>query len=225
MIRLAPSILAADLAHLGEQLAFAEAGGADLVHVDVMDGVFVPNLTFGPAVVQACRRATDLPLDVHLMMQRPEDWLDAFVDAGATTLTVHAEVSPHLHRSLQRIRELGATAGVAVNPLTPLSVVETALPEADLVLVMSVNPGFGGQRWIPASVDRLERVRAWRDELQPDCVIEVDGGITVDTAPLAARAGADVLVAGSAVFGGGDVPGDLVRLREAAGDLRPPPAP
>lgn len=216
MVRLAPSILAADLAHLGEQVALAEEGGADFIHLDVMDGAFVPNLTFGPNLVHACRRVTDLPLDVHLMMQRPEAWLEAFVDAGASIVTVHDEVSPHLHRTLQRIRELGARPGLAVNPLTPLARIEEALPELDLVLVMSVNPGFGGQRWIPASAERLRRVREWIAARHHECLLEVDGGITVDTAPEAVRAGADVLVAGSSVFGGGDVLGDLGALRRAA---------
>lgn len=216
MIRLAPSILAADFARLAEQIEEAEAGGADWIHLDVMDGVFVPDLTFGPKVVAACRGVTELPLDVHLMVERPSRWLEAFADAGADLLTVHAEVEPHLHRTLTRIRELKVRPGLAVNPLTPLTVVRDALPWLDLVLVMSVDPGFGGQRWIGGSDERIRTVRGWRDDAGSDLLIEVDGGIGVRTAELAARAGADVLVAGSAVFGSHDVAGNLTALRDAA---------
>lgn len=221
MIRLAPSLLAADFARIGEQLADAEAGGADWIHLDVMDGVFVPALTFGPAVVAACREHTTLPLDVHLMMQRPADWVEAFAEAGADGITVHAEVEPHLHRTLTKIRDLGLRPGVAVNPLTPLSMVREALPLAGLILVMSVNPGFGGQSFIPGAEARLRTVRGWRDDVGADALIEVDGGIGPETAAVAARAGADVLVAGSAVFGSGDVAGNLRALRRATlGDDR-----
>ena len=216
MTRLAPSILAADFANIGAQAAEAESGGADLLHLDVMDGVFVPNLSFGPGVVAACKRSSRLPLDVHLMMERPGRWLGSFVEAGADIVTIHAEVDPHLHRTLTRIRHLGVKAGLAVNPLTPLAIVREALPLLDVVLIMSVNPGFGGQSWIPASEDRLRTVRAWRDEAGSDAWIEVDGGIDGTTAGLATDAGADVLVAGSAVFGQGDVAENLAALRRAA---------
>lgn len=213
---IAPSLLAADFARLGDQIRAAEAGGADWLHIDVMDGRFVPNITIGPLIVDACRRVSDLPRDVHLMIVEPERYVDAFRDAGADRITVHVEVSPHLHRTLQRIRGTGAHPGIAINPLTPLDVVRDALPYCDTVLVMSVNPGFGGQAFIPATVERIEQVRIWRDAVRPECRIQVDGGIDVDTAPRVVTAGADVLVAGSAVFGSGDVRQNLRNLRDAA---------
>lgn len=216
MVKLAPSLLAADFTRLGHEIDAAETGGADWIHVDVMDGRFVPNITIGPLIVEACRRATGLPLDVHLMIVEPERYIDAFRSAGADRITVHAETSSHLHRALQQIRDAGANPGLAVNPLTPLAIVRDALPYCDTVLVMTVNPGFGGQAFIDASVDRVEQVRIWRDDIRPECLIEVDGGITVDTAPTIVAAGADVLVAGSAVFGSGDVESNLAALRQAA---------
>lgn len=216
MTKLAPSLLAADFTCLGDDIRAAEDGGADWIHVDVMDGRFVPNITIGPLIVEACRRVTDLPLDVHLMIVEPERYVEDFRTAGADRITVHAEVSPHLHRTLQRIRDAGASPGLAVNPLTPLAVVRDALPYCDTVLVMTVNPGFGGQAFIDASIARAEQVRIWRDDVHPECLIEVDGGISVDTAPAITAAGADVLVAGSAVFGSGDVAANLAALRKAA---------
>lgn len=215
--QVAPSILAADFADLGGAIRAAEAGGADLIHIDVMDGHFVPNLTMGPVVVAAARRVTTLPLDVHLMIERPEAFVDAFAEAGADGITVHAEVAPHLHRLLQQVRETGVRVGLALNPLTPLDVLQDALPYLDLVLLMTVNPGFGGQTFIEGSLERIARVRRLRDELRPDCRIEVDGGIGRATAGPAVAAGADILVAGSAVFGGhGSVAETIAELRAAA---------
>ncbi len=200
-IRIAPSILAADFAALGEAVREAEAAGADLIHVDVMDGRFVPNLTIGPPVVAALRRVTRLPLDVHLMIVEPERYLRAFAEAGATILTVHPEATIHLHRTLTQIRSLGVQAGVALNPSTSEESLRYVLEELDLVLVMSVNPGFGGQSFIPAVLPKIGRVRAMLDGagLQ-EVSVAVDGGITPQTAPRVIRAGADLLVAGSAIF-------------------------
>jgi ribulose-phosphate 3-epimerase len=200
-IKIAPSILAADLALLGRQVAAAEAAGADYVHVDVMDGHFVPNLTVGPLVVEAVRRVTRLPLDVHLMIESPERYLASFRAAGADILTVHVETCPHLHRTVQQIRELGARAGVTLNPATPATSLEEILPEVDLVLVMSVNPGFGGQRFLSSSLRKIERLRARLDAIGSAAELEVDGGIDPQTAPRVVQAGADVLVAGTAIFG------------------------
>lgn len=218
-VRIAPSILSADFGRLADDVRAAEEGGAGWIHVDVMDGHFVPNITIGPAITRAVRDATTLPVDVHLMIETPDRYLEAFAGAGADWITVHAEACLHLHRSLQRIRELGAHAGVALNPATPVGAVGEVVEELDLVLVMSVNPGFGGQRYIPASTGKIRRVRdllnrAGRD----DVVIEVDGGININTVGDVVKAGADVLVAGSAVYGGeGSVAENLAALREAAG--------
>jgi ribulose-phosphate 3-epimerase len=216
-VRIAPSILSADFARLGDQIAEAERGGADWIHVDVMDGHFVPNITIGPLIVEAARRATDLPLDVHLMIESPDRYLEAFATAGAHTLTVHYEACTHLHRTLQAIRALGVSPGVAINPHTPASLLQEVLPLTDLVVVMSVNPGFGGQAFIPGAVDKIRQVREMLDRLGSDAEIEVDGGVTPDTAPDVVAAGATVLVAGSAVYGGElSVEENLARLRQAA---------
>ncbi len=216
-VKIAPSILSCDFGRLAEQVGEASASGADWIHVDVMDGHFVPNITIGPAVTAAVRGATDLPVDVHLMIERPELYLDAFADAGADYLTVHQEACPHLHRTVQRIRELGVRPGVTVNPETSLSVLADILPEVDLALVMSVNPGFGGQSYIPASTARIERLRQMLDEGGSDGVeLQVDGGIVAKTAVAASGAGATVLVAGSAVFGHPGGIAEAIRLiREA----------
>jgi len=189
---------------LAEELRAVEAAGADMIHVDVMDGRFVPNITIGPLVVEAARRATKLPLDVHLMIVEPERYIDAFVKAGASRLSVHVEACPHLHRTLQQIRSAGAMPAVALNPSTPLSAIEEILGEVGMALVMSVNPGFGGQRFIESSTDKVKRLRQTIAARGLSVDVEVDGGVAPDTAPLLAQAGANVLVAGNAVFRSGD---------------------
>ncbi|WP_010269770.1 ribulose-phosphate 3-epimerase [Paenibacillus senegalensis] len=201
---IAPSILSADFAKLGTEIQEVETGGADWIHVDVMDGHFVPNLTLGPLIVEAIRPHTRLPLDVHLMIEKPERYITDFARAGADYITVHAEACPHLHRTLGQIRETGAKAGVALNPSTPLSTIRYVLQEADLILIMTVNPGFGGQKFISAMLQKLQELRRMMAEAGIDARVEVDGGITAETAPLVAEAGANVLVAGSAVFGQDD---------------------
>jgi ribulose-phosphate 3-epimerase len=200
-IKIAPSILAADLTQLGQQVMEAEAAGADYIHLDVMDGHYVPNITFGPLVVEAVRRVTQLPLDTHLMVEAPERYLADFAAAGTTVLTVHVETCPHLNRTIQQIKELGCRAGVAINPSTPAVSLEEIIPYVDLVLVLTVNPGFGGQAFIEGTLPKIRRVRAMLDAQNPDAELEVDGGIGPQTAPLVVKAGAQVLVAGSAIFG------------------------
>jgi ribulose-phosphate 3-epimerase len=200
----APSILSADFAKLGEEISDVAAKGADWVHIDVMDGHFVPNITIGPLVVKACRRITDLPLDVHLMIEHPDRYLAEFAKAGADWLVVHAEAVPHLHRSVQYIKTLGVKAGVALNPHTPESVLDYLLPELDLVLVMSVNPGFGGQSFIEATLPKISRLRERIDAQGLPTLIQVDGGVKPSNAQRVVDAGAHVLVAGSAVFGAED---------------------
>ncbi len=215
-IKVAPSILSADFARLADAVAEAEAAGADYIHVDVMDGQFVPNLTVGPPVVAAIRRVTRLPLDVHLMMVGPERHLRAFADAGASILTVQVEACPHLHRVLQTIRALGMRAGVALNPATPPVMVSQVLTDIDLVLVMTVNPGFGGQVFIPTMVPKIAEVRRMLDQAGSTAELEVDGGINPETAPLAVQAGARVLVAGKAIYGADiGVAAAIRALREA----------
>jgi ribulose-phosphate 3-epimerase len=217
-VKIAPSILSADFARLGEQVQEAEAAGADWIHVDVMDGHFVPNITVGPPVVRALRSITTLPLDVHLMIKKPERYLDAFVQAGASGLTVHVETCPHLHRTIQHIKELGARAGVTLNPATPLSSLTEILPDVDLVLVMSVDPGFGGQSYIPGSANKVARLRALLDEIGSLAELEVDGGVNADTVAAVVEAGATVLVAGSAIFNQrASVAENIQLLRERCG--------
>ena len=216
MLRIAPSILSADFAMLGEAVRVVESGGADLIHVDVMDGHFVPNITIGPPVVRAVKRVATVPLDVHLMISEPDRYLDAFVAAGAAMLSVHVEVLPHLHRTLGAIKALGAKAGAVLNPSTPVASIEEVAGDLDHVLVMSVNPGFGGQSFIPRSVAKIRAIRALLDAAGNPAPIEVDGGIGVTTAPLVAAAGASILVAGNAIFGTADPAGAVRAIRRAA---------
>ena len=220
-VRIAPSILSADFSRLADEIGRVEAGGADLLHVDVMDGHFVPNITIGPLVVSALRKVTRLPLEVHLMIAEPDRYLDAFVGAGASTVIVHAEVLPHLHRTLQEIRRLGARAGVALNPSTRVAVIGDVLAELDQLLVMSVNPGFGGQAFIPRTIPKLGEARALLAGRAGDIPIEVDGGVTPGNAAALTAAGVTILVAGSAIFGTPDPAAAVRTLREAAAAARP----
>ena len=213
---LAPSILASDYARLADQVAAAARGGAQLVHVDVMDGHFVPNITLGPPVVASLHKATPLPLDVHLMIENADRYLQAFVDAGAAWVSVHQEAVPHLQRQVAFLRERGVRAGVALNPATPLATLDEILPELDYVLVMSVNPGFGGQKFIPATLEKIRRLHAVIGERGLKAQIEVDGGVDAGNIRALVEAGAEVLVAGSAVFGHGDPEAAARRLIEAA---------
>jgi ribulose-phosphate 3-epimerase len=203
VIQLAPSILSADFARLGAEIEAVTRGGADQIHVDVMDGHFVPNITVGVPVVKSLRKATTLPLDVHLMIQEPDRFIDAFVDAGANMVSVHVEVLPHLHRTITQIKKLGAKAGVVLNPSTPVTAMEEIAADVDFVLVMSVNPGFGGQVFIPGSIKKIRGVRALLDRSGNAAPIEVDGGIDLTTVDAVVGAGASWLVAGHAIFGGG----------------------
>ncbi len=215
-MKIAPSILSADFAALGEAIARVEVAGADQLHIDVMDGHFVPNLTIGPPVIESVRKRTRLPLDVHLMIEEPERWIEAYVRAGADWLTVHAEACPHLERTLSQIREAGARAGVALNPATPPGVLEYVLDDLDLVLVMSVNPGFGGQSFIPTAYEKIRKIRALLGKRS--ALISVDGGVKREHAAPLAQAGAQVLVAGSAIFGAAD-PGQAVRELRSASEV------
>ncbi len=213
-VRIAPSVLAADFRRLGDDVAMCEAGGADWIHVDVMDGRFVPSLSFGSKVIDAVKRSTTLPIDVHLMVVEPERYFDDFVKAGANVLTIHAEVAPHLDRQLMRIKELGCLAGVALNPGTPLGVIEEVAHLLDLLLIMSVNPGYGGQQFIEYSVDRIARARWLLDQADSNAVLEVDGGISRETIARCRSAGADVFVAGNAVFSAADPKAEIRVLRD-----------
>jgi ribulose-phosphate 3-epimerase len=216
MIKIAPSILSADFARLGAEIQAIEAGGADYVHIDVMDGHFVPNITIGPLVVEAARRVTNLPLDVHLMIENPDRFIPDFARAGADLITVHIETVPHLHRTVQLIKSLGKKAGVSLNPATPVSSLEVILDDLDLVLIMSVNPGFGGQSFIPSSLAKIEALRSEIDRRGLQVEIEVDGGVKTDNIAAIAAAGASVFVAGSAVFGTADYGATIAALKDNA---------
>ena len=214
VVKLAPSILAADFARLGEQVAQAEQAGADRIHVDVMDGHFVPNLSMGAPIVQSLRRVTRLPLEIHLMISNPDLFLDEFVEAGSDSFLVHWEGNNNLHRTVQRIKALGKRSGVVINPATPAAVLEEILPDVEQVLVMTVNPGFGHQHFLPTTLEKIRRIRRMIEQIKSECDLEVDGGIDRETAPRAVAAGANVLVAGTAIFGEGEeVAAAMNRLR------------
>lgn len=216
-VRIAPSLLSANFARLADDIAMCEAGGADLIHIDVMDGQFVPNLTFGAKVIDTVRRLTKLPLDVHLMVVQPEKYFEEFAKAGASGLTIHVETAPHLHRQLSRIKELGCAAGLALNPGTPVDAITEVVPELDLLLVMTVNPGFGGQEFIPYSVDKVARARALLDAAGSHAALEVDGGISRKTIAQVHTSGANTFVAGHAIFSARDPQREIAALRAECG--------
>lgn len=215
-IKIAPSILAADFSSLGEEIRAVEKGGADWIHIDVMDGRFVPNLTVGPLIVEAVRKVTELPLDVHLMIVEPDHLIPEFIKAGADSVTVHVEACPHLHRTIQMIKQHGARAGVSLNPATPISSAEEILGEIDLLLIMSVNPGFGGQGFIPSVLNKIREARTMIDAQKLNIDLEVDGGVKVDNTQMLAKAGIDVFVAGSAIFQSSDYGQTIKELRTKA---------
>ena len=221
IVKLAPSILSADFAYLGKQVGEAEEAGADRIHVDVMDGHFVPNISIGAPIVQSLRQVTRLPLETHLMISDPDFFLDEFTDAGSGSFLVHWEGNNNLHRTVQRIKALGKRVGVVINPATPAAVLEEILQDVDQVIVMTVNPGFGHQHFIPTTLPKIRRVRRMIDEIKPGCDLEVDGGIDPATAPLTVEAGANVLVAGSAIFSASEgIAAAMKRLRAAVGKMK-----
>ena len=216
MVQIAPSILSADFSKLGDQVRIVEESGAEVLHIDVMDGHFVPNLTIGPLVVKALRPHSKMRFDVHLMIENPERYIDEFAKAGADHITVHLEATPHTHRAIQQIKSHGLTAGVALNPATPLDGIKYILEDLDMVLIMSVNPGFGGQKFIPNVLSKIDVLHRHLDQMQSSCEIEVDGGINLETAYSVAKVGADILVAGAAVFGAQDPTQAVQKIRNAA---------
>lgn len=216
MVYIAPSILSANFASLGVEIKEVEQGGAEYIHVDVMDGHFVPNITIGPLIVEAIRPITDLPLDVHLMIENPDEYITTFAEAGANIISVHQEATVHLHRTIQLIKDQGVQAGVVINPGTPVHMIKEVLADVDLVLVMTVNPGFGGQSFIQSGVQKIKQLDTWRNEHDYSYVIEVDGGVNVETAAQCAQAGADILVAGSAVYNASDRAQAINQIKQAA---------
>ncbi len=215
MKKIAPSILSSDFSRLGEEIKAVEAAGADLIHVDVMDGHFVPNLTIGAPIVKSIRKVTSLPFDVHLMIENPDRFIDDFIDAGSDYLTVHAEAAAHLHRTIQAIKAKGVRAGVSINPATPLVQVEYVLEDIDLLLIMTVNPGFGGQEFISTMLPKIRQAREMIDRIAPSVALEVDGGVTIDNIETIAAAGADIIVAGSAIFHSGDYHDTIDRMKKS----------
>lgn len=214
MKKIAPSILSADFSRLGEETLLVENSGADLIHIDVMDGHFVPNITIGPAIVSSLRKVTDLPFDVHLMIENPEKFIEAFAAAGSDMITVHVEAADHLHRTVALIKERGIKAGVSLNPATPLSMIEQVIEDVDMLLVMTVNPGFGGQKFIENMLPKIKKARDVINSIAPGVLLEVDGGVTLDNIKTIAEAGTDIFVAGSSVFGSADYRETIVKMKE-----------